>query len=142
MKGAWATGAWATHAYILAWALGQDKLTIAKSKEYNKKKRQKNCHESTKPSVGWPLKISIHCIFIFICTILKKYSFCNNFIYLFIFKIIIKLIMTSSQFDLGLTLKTLNLYLLRFNERFGFENLGLNMALNSLSPFLYGKINK
>ena len=50
--------------------------------------------------------------------------------------------MTSSQFDLGLTLKTLNLYLLRFNERFGFENLGLNMALNSLSPFLYGKINK
>ena len=31
-------GAWATQAYILAWASGQDKLTIAKSKEYNKKR--------------------------------------------------------------------------------------------------------
>ena len=32
--------------------------------------------------------------------------------------------MTSSRFDLGSTLKTLNLSLLRFNERFGSENLG------------------
>ena len=31
--------------------------------------------------------------------------------------------MTSSQFDPGSTSKTLNLSLLRFNERSGFENL-------------------
>ena len=30
--------------------------------------------------------------------------------------------MTSSQFDLGLTSKTLNLFLLWFFERFGFQN--------------------
>ena len=31
--------------------------------------------------------------------------------------------MMSSQFDPGLTLKILNLSILRFNERFGSENL-------------------
>ena len=30
--------------------------------------------------------------------------------------------MTSSRFDLGSTSKTLNLSLLRFNERYGFQN--------------------
>ena len=33
--------------------------------------------------------------------------------------------MTSSRFDLGSTSKNLNFSLLRFNERFGFENLGV-----------------
>ena len=32
--------------------------------------------------------------------------------------------MTSSRFDLGLISKILNLFLLRFNERSGSENLG------------------
>ena len=31
--------------------------------------------------------------------------------------------MTSSRFDLDLTLKLLNLFFLRFNERFGSENI-------------------
>ena len=43
--------------------------------------------------------------------------------FLYIFKIIIKLIMTSSRFDLGPTSKPLNLSLLRFNERSRSENL-------------------
>ena len=43
--------------------------------------------------------------------------------FLYIFKIIIKLIMTSSRFNFGLTSKILNLSLLRFNERSGSENL-------------------
>ena len=38
--------------------------------------------------------------------------------------------MTSSRFDLGSTSKTLNLSLLRFNERSGSENLGLDETLN------------
>ena len=42
--------------------------------------------------------------------------------FLYIFKIIIKLIMTSSRFDLGSTSKTLNLSLLRFNEWSGSKN--------------------
>ena len=37
--------------------------------------------------------------------------------------------MTLSQFDPGLTLKTLNLTLLRFNERSGFENLDLHLII-------------
>ena len=36
--------------------------------------------------------------------------------------------MTSSQFDLDLTSKPLNLSLLRFNEQSGFENLGLKWS--------------
>ena len=43
--------------------------------------------------------------------------------FLYIFKIIIKLIMMSSRFDPGSTSKTLNLFLLRFNEWSGSENL-------------------
>ena len=43
--------------------------------------------------------------------------------FLYIFKIIIKLIMTSSWFDPGSTSKTLNLFFLRFNEQSGSENL-------------------
>jgi len=35
--------------------------------------------------------------------------------------------MTSSRFDSGSILKTLNLSFLRFNERSGFENLDLNI---------------
>ena len=36
--------------------------------------------------------------------------------------------MTSSRFDLGSTLKTLNLSLLWFNEQFGSENFGLQTS--------------
>ena len=43
--------------------------------------------------------------------------------FLYIFKIIIKLIMTSSRFNFGSTSKTLSLSLLLFNERSGSENL-------------------
>ena len=43
--------------------------------------------------------------------------------FLYIFKIIIKLIMTSSRFDPDSTSKTLNLFFLRFNEQSGSENL-------------------
>ena len=42
--------------------------------------------------------------------------------FLYIFKIIIKLIMTSSRFDLSSTSQTLNLSFLLFNERSGSEN--------------------
>ena len=38
--------------------------------------------------------------------------------------------MTSSRFDLGPTLKTLNLTLLRFIERFGFQNLALTLSID------------
>ena len=61
-------------------------------------------------------------IFNFNSTILVNFSIFINLIFLYIFKLIIKLIMPLSWFDLGLTLKTLNLSLLRFNERFGFQN--------------------
>ena len=53
--------------------------------------------------------------------------------------------MTSSRFDLGLTLKTLNLSLLRFIERSGFQNLASDLLFIwlpshtdqiSLRPFL------
>ena len=57
--------------------------------------------------------------------ILVKFYIISNLIYLFIYQIIIKLIMTSSQFDLDSTLKTLNLSLFWFIERSGFENHGL-----------------
>ena len=43
--------------------------------------------------------------------------------------------MMSSRFDPGSTSKILNLSLLRFNERFGFENLG-GEHLNLLDEFL------
>ena len=41
--------------------------------------------------------------------------------------------MTSSRFDLGSTLKTLNLFFLRFNERSGFQNLASIMTFNMSS---------
>ena len=49
----------------------------------------------------------------------------SNLIYLFIYQMIIKLIMASSRFDLNLTLKTLNLSLFQFIERFGSANHSL-----------------
>ena len=63
--------------------------------------------------------------------------------------------MTSSQFDLGSTSKTLNLSLLRFNERSGFQNLvqqfdhppkcqltlrGMQSALQRLDPKIWPPI--
>ena len=57
--------------------------------------------------------------------ILVKFSIISNLIYLFIYQMIIKLIMASSRFDLNLTLKTLNLSLFRFIERFGSANHSL-----------------
>ena len=74
----------------------------------------------------WRLVITWRLIFLFFI----------NLMFLYIFKIIIKLIMMSSrfdpgstsirpQFDLGSISKTLNLSLLRFNERSGFENHGV-----------------
>ena len=60
--------------------------------------------------------------YIYLETILVNFSIFTNLMYLFIFKIIIKLIMTSSRFDPSLTLKVLNLSLLRFNKRSGFQN--------------------
>ena len=43
----------------------------------------------------------------------------------------------SSRFDPGSTSKILNLSLLRFNERFGSENLGLNHATKHSLIFIY-----
>ena len=37
--------------------------------------------------------------------------------------------MMSSWFDLGSTLKTLNLSILRFNDRSGSENLGFELSI-------------
>ena len=59
---------------------------------------------------------------------LCDFSIFTNLIYLFIFKIIIKLIMTLSRFDHGPISKTLNLSLLRFIERSGFQNYGLHLT--------------
>ena len=63
--------------------------------------------------------------------------------FLYIFKIIIKLIMMSSWFDLGSTSKTLNLFLLWFNEWFGSENLAYvaNKIEKLHRDFLWGGSN-
>ena len=47
---------------------------------------------------------------IYLEIIFFNFSIFTNLMYLFIFKIIIKLIMTSSQFNLSSTLKTLNIF--------------------------------
>ena len=60
--------------------------------------------------------------YIYLETILVNFSFFTNLMYLFIFKIIIKLIITSSRFDLSLTLKILKLSLLWLSERSRFQN--------------------
>ena len=59
---------------------------------------------------------------IYLETILVNFSIFTNLMYLFIFKIIIKLIITSSRFDLSLTLKILNLSLLWLSEQSRFQN--------------------
>ena len=67
-----------------------------------------------------------------------------NLMFLYIFKIIIKLIITSSRFDPSSTSKPLNLSLLRFNEQSGSENLGFTHRpkLQSKSPFSQSKISQ
>ena len=55
--------------------------------------------------------------------------------------------MMSSRFDLGSTLKTLNLFFLRFNEQSGFQNLGITNKLpfvivNQLLAFIHRKETK
>ena len=64
--------------------------------------------------------------------------------FLYIFKIIIKLIITSSRFDPSSTSKPLNLSLLRFNEQSGSENLGFThrLKLQSKRPFSQSKISQ
>ena len=75
-------------------------------------------------------------VFSFNWTILVNFYIFTNLIFLYIFKIIVKLIMTSSWFDFGLTSKTLNLSLLQFNERFGSKNLAISMTNIFLVDFL------
>ena len=70
--------------------------------------------------------------------ILVNFSiFFINLMFLYIFKIIIKLIMTSSRFGLGLTSKPLNLSFLWFNERSGSENLTQNKCFLFSHAFTY-----
>ena len=61
-------------------------------------------------------------IFILISIILVKFSIFTNLTYIFIFKIIIILIMTLSQFSFDPTLKILNISFLRFFEWSESEN--------------------